>query len=223
MFLLVNLLSLISKGNNPSLQKLYSCHHDLVNRYGISVSQNDHGYVPLVIKHFPVLSSFMTYHRFVTSLTRRVPLVEQKLFTLPEHLSSSPVFSRVRVTRSLVLYVCLIYRSLFVLLYFFFWPLFLSSSICGFWLLPLVYLQTLLNKNYCMYGIFLWRFCQCSQKCLWNTIEFHLSLNRSNRNELSVVWFQASLWFLLQKLPIYVMFFTGTRLRETICRGLHTH
>jgi hypothetical protein len=132
MFLLVNLLSLISKGNNPSLQKLYSCHHDLVNRYGISVSQNDHGYVPLVIKHFPVLSSFMTYHRFVTSLTRRVPLVEQKLFTLPEHLSSSPVFSRVRVTRSLVLYVCLIYRSLFVLLYFFFWPLFLSSSICGF-------------------------------------------------------------------------------------------
>jgi hypothetical protein len=84
---------------------------------------NDHGYVPLVIKHFPVPSSFMTYHRFVTRLTRRVPLVEQKLFTLPEHLSSSPVFSRVRVTRSLVLYVCLIYKSLFVLLYFFFWPL----------------------------------------------------------------------------------------------------
>ena len=65
----------------------------------------------------------MTYHRFVTRLTRRVPLVEQKLFTLPEHLSSSPVCSRVPVTRSLVLYVCLIYRSLFVLLYFFIWPL----------------------------------------------------------------------------------------------------
>ena len=123
MFLLVNLLSLISKGKHPSLQKLCGCHHDLVNRYGISVSQNDHGYVPLVKKHFPVLSPFMTYHRFVTRLTRRVPLVQKKLFTLPEHLSSSPVFSRVRVTRSLVLYVCLIYRSLFVLLYFFFWPL----------------------------------------------------------------------------------------------------
>ena len=33
MFLLVNLLSLISKGKHPSLQKLYERHHDLVNRY----------------------------------------------------------------------------------------------------------------------------------------------------------------------------------------------
>jgi folate-dependent phosphoribosylglycinamide formyltransferase PurN len=30
---------------------------------------------------------------FVTILTRRVPLVEQQLLTLPEHLSSPPVFS----------------------------------------------------------------------------------------------------------------------------------
>ena len=37
--------------------------------------------------------------------TRRVPLVEQELHTLPGHLSSPPVFSGVRVTRSLVLYV----------------------------------------------------------------------------------------------------------------------
>ena len=29
---------------------------------------------------------------FVTRLTRRVPLVEQKLLTLPEHMSSPPVF-----------------------------------------------------------------------------------------------------------------------------------
>ena len=40
---------------------------------------------------------------FVTRLTRRVPLVEQSLLSLPEHLSSPPVFSGVRVTRSLVL------------------------------------------------------------------------------------------------------------------------
>jgi hypothetical protein len=60
---------------------------------------------------------------FVTRLIRRVPLVEQELLTLPEHLSSPPVFSGVRVTRSLVLYTCLFCRSLFVLLYFFFWPL----------------------------------------------------------------------------------------------------
>jgi len=39
--------------------------------------------------------------------------VEQELPTLPSHLSSPPVFSGVRVTRSLVLCVS---RSLFVLL-----------------------------------------------------------------------------------------------------------
>jgi len=88
--------------------------------------------------------------------------VEQELLTLPEHLSSPPVVSGVRVSRSLVLYVCLvdivvcpfvlfllaivlsvllrytdsdwpfgIFKlilmspdiSLFVLLFFFFWPL----------------------------------------------------------------------------------------------------
>ena len=38
----------------------------------------------------------------------RVPLVEQELPTLPEHLSSPPVLSGVRVTRSLVLYVCFV-------------------------------------------------------------------------------------------------------------------
>jgi hypothetical protein len=56
-------------------------------------------------KHFPVLSSFMTYHRVLTRLTRQVPLVEQELPTLPEHLSSFPVFSGVYVARSLVLCV----------------------------------------------------------------------------------------------------------------------
>ena len=33
--------------------------------------------------------------------------MEQELITVPEHLSSPPVFSGVRVTRSLVLYICL--------------------------------------------------------------------------------------------------------------------
>ena len=35
-------------------------------------------------------------------------LVEQELLILPEHLSSLPIFSGVRVTRSLVLYVCFV-------------------------------------------------------------------------------------------------------------------
>jgi membrane-anchored protein YejM (alkaline phosphatase superfamily) len=38
--------------------------------------------------------------------------VEQELLTLPENLSSPPVLSGVCVTRSLVLYVCLIDRCL---------------------------------------------------------------------------------------------------------------
>ena len=40
---------------------------------------------------------------FNTRLTPRVPLVEQELRTLPEHLRSPMVFSGVRVTRSYVL------------------------------------------------------------------------------------------------------------------------
>jgi len=48
-------------------------------------------------------------------------LLEQELLTLPGLLSPSPVCSGVRVTRSLVLCVC--FRSLFVLLSFFFLPL----------------------------------------------------------------------------------------------------
>jgi hypothetical protein len=57
----------------------------------------------------------------VTRLTRRMPVVEKELLTLPEHLSSPPVFNGVHVTRSLVLCVCFV--DLFVLLSFFFWPL----------------------------------------------------------------------------------------------------
>jgi hypothetical protein len=34
--------------------------------------------------------------RFVTRLTRRVPLVEQELPTLPQHLSSPPVYNGVQ-------------------------------------------------------------------------------------------------------------------------------
>jgi hypothetical protein len=42
---------------------------------------------------------------FVTRLTRLEPLVVQELPTLPENLSSLPVFSGVRVARSLPLCV----------------------------------------------------------------------------------------------------------------------
>ena len=47
---------------------------------------------------------------------------EQELLTHPEHLSSLPVFSRVRVTRSLVLCICFVDRCL-SFSNFFLWPL----------------------------------------------------------------------------------------------------
>ena len=52
----------------------------------------------------------MTVWCFVTRLTRWVPLVEQELLTLPEHLSLPPDFSGVRVTRSVC--VCFVDRCL---------------------------------------------------------------------------------------------------------------
>jgi hypothetical protein len=55
-------------------------------------------------------------------LVLRLSLVEQELHTLPEHRSSVPDLSGVRVTRTSVL--CVMFcRSLFVLLSFFLWPL----------------------------------------------------------------------------------------------------
>jgi len=59
-----------------------------------------------------------------------VPHMEQDLCTLPEHHSSSPVFSRIRVVRSLVFNIVFC-ASLFVFLSLFFWPLCCLSFI--FW------------------------------------------------------------------------------------------
>ena len=82
---------------------------------------------------------------FVTRLTRRVPIVEQELLNLQEHLSSPPAFSGVRVTRSLDLSVCLVDRCL-SFCPFSFGHCVVSSSIYGFWW-SLWYLQTLLKEN----------------------------------------------------------------------------
>jgi hypothetical protein len=76
-------------------------------------------------------------------LTRRVSLVEQDLHTLPEHPSSPPVFSGVRVTRSLVLCECFVDRCLPFCTFYLGRCVVCCSSIYGFWL-PIWYLQTLL-------------------------------------------------------------------------------
>ena len=68
--------------------------------------------------------------------------VEEELLTLPQHLSPPPVFSGVRVTRSLVLCVCFVDRCLSFCT-FSVGHCVVCSSIYKFWL-PLWYLQTLL-------------------------------------------------------------------------------
>jgi hypothetical protein len=64
--------------------------------------------VKVKIWRFDILSWINKW--FKTSI--KVLLVEQELFTLPEHLISPPVFRGVRVTRSLLLYVCFVDRCL---------------------------------------------------------------------------------------------------------------
>ena len=84
---------------------------------------------------------------FVTRLTRRVPLVEQELLFLLEHLSSPLVFNKVRVTRSLVLYVCIVDGCLSFCTFSFGHCVVCSSSFYGL-LLPLWYLQTFPKQIY---------------------------------------------------------------------------
>jgi len=81
---------------------LYGRHHDLVNRYEISVSQ-----MGLSLSQF-VLFSFMTYHRVCNKSN----------------------------TRSATYGTGTAYLSLFVLLYFFFWSLYMHClSLRDLWLL----------------------------------------------------------------------------------------
>jgi len=93
------------------------------NNHDIHIDHTQHRfnnvvkYSSVCRKHFPVLSSLMTYHRVCTRLTRRVPIVEQELLSLPEHLNSPPVFRGVCVTRSLVLCVCFVDRFLSFVLF----------------------------------------------------------------------------------------------------------
>ena len=116
-------------------------------------------------KHFPH-SSLIT--GFVTRVIRRVPLVEQELLTIPEHLSSPMGFSGV------FHFMCMFCRSLVVLLFFSFGHcVFCSSSIYGFWL-PLWYLQTLRTQCW-------------SPKSTKRTITSHLHLLNTNKTYTCVL------------------------------------
>jgi hypothetical protein len=117
-FLLVKLKSL--------LRTFYGRHHDLVDGYEINVSQKTTDMFHLSFPRSQLITGF------VKRVTRRVPLVEQELPTLPEHLTSPLVFSGVRVTRSLVLYVCFVDRCLPFCTFSFGYFVVFSSSLCGF-------------------------------------------------------------------------------------------
>ena len=64
--------------------------------------------------------------------TYLAPLVERELLTLPEHMSSPPVFNAVRVTRSLVLYVSFVDRCLSFCTFSFDHCVVCTSSLYGF-------------------------------------------------------------------------------------------
>jgi hypothetical protein len=139
-------------GPKPSLLVKW-CGHG--HKPSLSVNLCGHGPKPsLSVKWcghacvFHIWVKILTLHITggVTRFTRWVPLVEQELLTLPEHLSSPPVFSGVRVTRSLILCVCFVDRCLSFSTFSFGHCFVCSSLIYRFWL-PLWYFQALLVKN----------------------------------------------------------------------------
>ena len=134
-FLLVKLKS--------SFRKFYGRYHDLVTQ---SLCHKWPWICTIYCSHNPVLSSFMTYHRIVTRVTRRAPHVEQELPTLPEHMTPYPVFS---VVRFLILYV-LFCRSF---LFLFFWPMH-CLSLFDLRLWYLIYAFGILTSGLCSGGKF---------------------------------------------------------------------
>jgi hypothetical protein len=118
---------------------------------------NDHGYVPLVVSTSRSFPHLRLIAGFVTRLTRWMSLVEQEVPILPEHLSSPPVFSGVRVTRSLVLYVCFV-DSCLSFSTFFFWPL-----CCLFFFDIRIMIAPLVSSN---------SSCNSNIQCLWKLINW---------------------------------------------------
>jgi len=86
----------------------------------------DHEYVPLVISTSRSFPHSLLITGFVPRVTQQVPLVVLELFTLPKHLSSPPVFRRVRVAQSLVF--CVMFCPSFFNLRILITPLVSSNS-----------------------------------------------------------------------------------------------
>jgi hypothetical protein len=92
-------------------------------------------------RHFPVLSSFMTYQRVCNQInTTGANSGAGTVYPSGASEGVNPIFSGVRVSRSLVLCVCFVDRCLSFCT-FSFAHCVVCSSLYGFWL-PLWYLQT---------------------------------------------------------------------------------
>jgi hypothetical protein len=108
-----------------------------MNRVGTFCLSSD-CQLPFITSHpFSGIATECCIHSCRLTVTRRVPHVEHELLTLPEYLSSTPVFSGIRVGHSLA-FLVMFCRSLFVLLSFFNLRLLITS---------LWYLQTCLTDK----------------------------------------------------------------------------
>jgi len=112
-------------GNRHKMWEIYlikgcfSTQNHIYIMFSISCLLWFYGYDPHVVSTSLSFPHSWLIDGFVLRVQWRVPLVEQELLTLLEHLNSPlPVFSGVRVAQLFVFYV-MFCRSLFVLLFFF--------------------------------------------------------------------------------------------------------
>ena len=92
-------------------------------------------------KHFWSFPHSRLIAGFVTRLTRRIPLVEQELLPFRSTPEFTPGFQW-GSCYSIFSFICMFCRSLFVILYFFFWPL-----LCLFFFDILIMIVPLVSSN----------------------------------------------------------------------------
>ena len=107
--------------------------------------KNNHGYVPLVINTSRSFPHSWLINGCVTRLTRRMTLVEQNC--LPFRSTRVRPGFQWGSCYSIFSFMCMHRRSLFVLLYFFFWPLCCLFFFDIRMLISLWFLQTLLMNE----------------------------------------------------------------------------
>ena len=85
-----------------SLRKFYGHHHDLVNHYGISLSQMTTYIFPLFAITIRSFTHWRFFIGFITRVAMYMLLVIQELLILQKHMSSLPVFGMDCVSQALV-------------------------------------------------------------------------------------------------------------------------